>query len=199
MSEQGGNVTRARYEQIVAEARELIAQVTRAQFALGDKALEIEPMRPVGESMPNECCPTARCCPIAPWRGARAGERGHGEVERRLFATFAPKALRPRLAAWLEPPVLIVPELRTMIRLGVHAYHIRRPAPLPLSEDELSTIQTSLQLLLGKRSLLVHPQRRVEHAPRLVPDVRAEIVSSNGHGPQIGHEPQTADHERRQA
>ncbi|MEH0549164.1 hypothetical protein QA802_40780 [Streptomyces sp. B21-105] len=53
MSERIGNVTRARYEQIVAEARELIAQVSRAQFALGDKALEIEPMRPVGGSMPN--------------------------------------------------------------------------------------------------------------------------------------------------
>lgn len=30
-----------------------------------------------------------------------------------LFATFAPKVLRPRLAAWLEQPTLIVPELRT--------------------------------------------------------------------------------------
>ncbi|MFE2530155.1 DUF6192 family protein [Streptomyces sp. NPDC059382] len=53
MSERVGNVTRSRYEQIVAEARELVAQVARAQFALGDKALEIEPMRPVGGSMPN--------------------------------------------------------------------------------------------------------------------------------------------------
>ncbi|WP_369174916.1 DUF6192 family protein [Streptomyces sp. R28] len=53
MAERVGNVTRARYEQIVAEARELIAQVARAQFSLGDKALEIEPMRPVGGSMPN--------------------------------------------------------------------------------------------------------------------------------------------------
>ncbi|MEV7535388.1 DUF6192 family protein [Streptomyces hydrogenans] len=53
MSERVGNVTRSRYEQLVAEARELIAQVSRAQFCLGDKALEIEPMRPVGGSMPN--------------------------------------------------------------------------------------------------------------------------------------------------
>ncbi len=53
MSERVGNVTRSRYEQIVAEARELVAQVAPAQFALGDKALEIEPMRPVGGSMPN--------------------------------------------------------------------------------------------------------------------------------------------------
>ncbi|MFI5809247.1 hypothetical protein [Streptomyces sp. NPDC051561] len=39
--ERVGNVTRTRYEQIVAEARELIAQVAKAQFTLGDKALEI--------------------------------------------------------------------------------------------------------------------------------------------------------------
>ncbi|MFI2188725.1 alpha/beta fold hydrolase [Streptomyces sioyaensis] len=104
-----------------------------------------------------------------------------------LFATFAPKALRPRLAAWLEQPVLIVPELRTMIRLSVRAYRIRRPAPLPLSDDELSTIHTPLYLALGKRSLLVHPHRQVERVPRLIPGTRAEIISDTGHGPQIDH------------
>ncbi|MFG2864992.1 alpha/beta fold hydrolase [Streptomyces sioyaensis] len=104
-----------------------------------------------------------------------------------LFATFAPKTLRPRLAAWLEQPVLIVPELRTMIRLGVRAYRIRRPAPLPLSDDDLSTIHTPLYLALGKRSLLVHPYRQVERVPRLIPGARAEIISGTGHGPQIDH------------
>ncbi|MFB7576645.1 alpha/beta fold hydrolase [Streptomyces sp. NPDC056165] len=104
-----------------------------------------------------------------------------------LFATFAPRALRPRLAAWLEQPVHIVPKLRAMIRLGVRAYRIRRPAPLPLSEDELSTVQTPLYLVLGKRSLMVHPQQQVERVPRLVPGARAEIISNTGHGPQIDH------------
>lgn len=50
MSQRVVNVSRSRYEQTVAEARELVAQVARAQFALGDKALEIEPIRPVGGS-----------------------------------------------------------------------------------------------------------------------------------------------------
>jgi len=104
-----------------------------------------------------------------------------------LFATFAPKALRPRLAAWLEQPVLVEPELRTMIRTGVRAYRIRRPAPRPLSEAELSTIRTPLYLALGKRSLLVHPHRQVERVPRLIPSARAEIISGTGHGPQIDH------------
>lgn len=40
-----GNVTRQRYEQFVTQAEELIAQIARSQFALGDTALEIEPMR----------------------------------------------------------------------------------------------------------------------------------------------------------
>lgn len=104
-----------------------------------------------------------------------------------LFATFAPKALRPRLASWLEQPVLVVPELRAMVRLGVRAYRIRRPAPLPLSDDELRTLRTPLYLVLGKRSLLVHPQRQVERVPRLVPGAHAEIVTGTGHGPQIDH------------
>ncbi|MBZ4016284.1 alpha/beta fold hydrolase [Streptomyces purpurogeneiscleroticus] len=104
-----------------------------------------------------------------------------------LFATFAPKALRPRLAAWLEQPVLVVPELRTMIRRGVRAYRIRRPAPLPLSEAALSGIRTPLYLVLGKRSLLLHPQRQVERVPRLIPGARAEIIAHTGHGPQIDH------------
>lgn len=53
MTDRIGNVTRQRYEQLVTQAKELIAQVARAQFALGDMALEIEPMRSVGGSMPN--------------------------------------------------------------------------------------------------------------------------------------------------
>ncbi|MEU8348602.1 MULTISPECIES: alpha/beta fold hydrolase [unclassified Streptomyces] len=103
------------------------------------------------------------------------------------FATFAPRALRPRLAAWLEQPVLVMPELRTMIREGVRAHRVRRPAPLPLSEEELAGIRTPLYLVLGRRSLLVHPRRQAERVPRLVPGARAEIVSDTGHGPQIDH------------
>ncbi len=51
MSERVGNVSRSRYEQLVAEARDLVEQVAKAQFGLGDKALESEPMRPVGGSV----------------------------------------------------------------------------------------------------------------------------------------------------
>ncbi|WP_369394790.1 alpha/beta fold hydrolase [Streptomyces sp. CG1] len=104
-----------------------------------------------------------------------------------LFATFAPKALRPRLASWLEQPVLVVPELRTMIRTGVRAYRVRRPVPQPLTDAELEAVHTPLYLVLGRRSLLVHPDRQVERVPRLIPGARAEIISRTGHGPQIDH------------
>nr|WP_307835171.1 alpha/beta fold hydrolase [Streptomyces adelaidensis] len=104
-----------------------------------------------------------------------------------LFATYAPKSMRPRLAAWLEQPVLVVPELRTMIRTAVRAYRVRRPAPLPLTDDELSTLRTPLYLALGKRSLLVHAQRQLERVPRLVPGARAEIFTSTGHAPWMDH------------
>ncbi|MFJ8850350.1 alpha/beta fold hydrolase [Streptomyces sp. NPDC102437] len=117
----------------------------------------------------------------------KVGLRFFAWVFASLFATFAPKVLRPRLAAWLEQPVLIVPELRAMIRSGVRAFRIRRPAPLPLSDDQLATIRTPFHLIMGKRSLLVHPQRQLERVPRLIPGARAEIIAATGHGPQIDH------------
>ncbi|MFJ6944407.1 alpha/beta fold hydrolase [Streptomyces wuyuanensis] len=104
-----------------------------------------------------------------------------------LFATFAPKALRPRLAAWLDQPVVAVPEMRKWIQLGARAFRIRRPAPLPLSEDELRSIRTPLYVIMGKHSLLVHPKRQLERVPRLVTGARAEIIAATGHGPQIDH------------
>ncbi|WP_443046629.1 alpha/beta fold hydrolase [Streptomyces sp. DSM 40750] len=104
-----------------------------------------------------------------------------------LFATFAPKAMRPRLAAWLEQPVLVVPELRTMARTALRAYTVRRPSPLPLTDEELSTVRTPLYLALGRRSLLVHARRQVERVPRLIPGAQAEIFSDTGHGPWMDH------------
>ncbi|MGW2184373.1 alpha/beta fold hydrolase [Streptomyces sp. NPDC001719] len=129
----------------------------------------------------------ASAIPLDPGGLEKVGLRFFVWIFVSLFATFAPKALRPRLAAWLEQPVLIVPELQAMVRAGVRAYRIRRPAPLPLTEDELRTIRTPLYLVLGKRSLLVHPRRQVERVPRLIAGARAEIVSDTGHGPQIDH------------
>ncbi len=43
-----GNVSQSRYEQIVAELRQVVEQQTQGQFTIGDRALEIEPVRPRG-------------------------------------------------------------------------------------------------------------------------------------------------------
>src|SRR5512135_600411 len=47
-----GNVTRERYEELVAEGRQLVAEQTRIQFRLGEDALEIEPLQPRGGAHP---------------------------------------------------------------------------------------------------------------------------------------------------
>ncbi|MFG3430310.1 hypothetical protein [Streptomyces californicus] len=43
-----GNVSPARYAEIVAELRQLVETATRIQFTIGDYALEVEPMRESG-------------------------------------------------------------------------------------------------------------------------------------------------------
>ncbi|WP_327733146.1 DUF6192 family protein [Streptomyces nojiriensis] len=45
-AEKIGSVSQSRYEQIVAELREVVDQHSRGQFTIGDRALEIEPSRP---------------------------------------------------------------------------------------------------------------------------------------------------------
>ncbi|MGW0583309.1 DUF6192 family protein [Streptomyces sp. NPDC002920] len=47
-----GSVSRARYEEIIAEDRKLVEVDSKIQFKIGDRALEIEPMRPHGGSSP---------------------------------------------------------------------------------------------------------------------------------------------------
>ncbi|QIY76119.2 alpha/beta fold hydrolase [Streptomyces sp. RLB1-33] len=105
-----------------------------------------------------------------------------------LFATFAPKALRPRLAAWLEQPVLVVPELRTMIRTAVRAYRIRRPAPLPPD----------------RRRVVHHPypapprarQAQPARAPRAANGARAPPDTGNPGRDHLQHRSRTTDRPR---
>lgn len=51
-----GSVSQRRYEQIVAELREVVEQQTQGSFTIGDRALEIEPMRERGgqQAAPGE-------------------------------------------------------------------------------------------------------------------------------------------------
>lgn len=55
-----GSVSKQRYEQIVAELREVVEQQSRASFVIGDRALEIEPLREVGGRTAGERIPVVR-------------------------------------------------------------------------------------------------------------------------------------------
>jgi hypothetical protein len=48
-----GHVTQRRYDEMVNQARELVALTSRAQFCIGEFALEIEPMRTPGGAHPG--------------------------------------------------------------------------------------------------------------------------------------------------
>ncbi|MGA5448915.1 DUF6192 family protein [Streptomyces umbrinus] len=48
-----GQVTRQRYDEMVAADRQLVAQIGRAMFTIGDHAVEIEPMRSQDGSVPH--------------------------------------------------------------------------------------------------------------------------------------------------
>ncbi|MFD5341932.1 DUF6192 family protein [Streptomyces hawaiiensis] len=47
-TEKVGSVSQSRYDEIVAELRQVVEQQTRGSFTIGDRALEIEPMRERG-------------------------------------------------------------------------------------------------------------------------------------------------------
>lgn len=65
-----GAVSKDRYDELVAETRELFAQDTNIQFKVGDNALEIEPMRLRGLAARRRREPAHR-------------QRGHRDVRRR--------------------------------------------------------------------------------------------------------------------
>ncbi|WP_330301996.1 MULTISPECIES: hypothetical protein [unclassified Streptomyces] len=56
-----GRISRERYEQIIAADRELVGQMQRIQFTIGDHANEIEPVQQVGGAHPAP----ARTCPAS--------------------------------------------------------------------------------------------------------------------------------------
>ncbi|MBL7501416.1 alpha/beta fold hydrolase [Frankia sp. CNm7] len=98
------------------------------------------------------------------------------------LAGLAPAPLRRRLAVWLDNPVLEVPELKKVLLTGARAFRTRRPAPLPLTDDDLRSIRTPTLALLGERSPLLHP-RRAQARIELMPNGHADILPGVGHGP----------------
>ncbi len=103
------------------------------------------------------------------------------------LAGLLPRRLFPNLSARLSNPVLDRPELKRSILLGARTYRVRRPAPLPMSDEELSAISTPILFMIGDRSPLLHAEPTRDRAQRLMPNVDVEVVTGSGHGPSIEH------------
>jgi pimeloyl-ACP methyl ester carboxylesterase len=98
------------------------------------------------------------------------------------LAGLTPSPLRRRLAARLDNPILLVPELRKVLLTGARAFRTRRPAPEPLSDADLRGIQTPTLVLVGEHSPLLHPAR-AQARTALMPHGHADILPGVGHGP----------------
>ncbi|WP_269859643.1 alpha/beta fold hydrolase [Streptomyces sp. RPT161] len=103
------------------------------------------------------------------------------------LAGLLPRRLFPNLSSKLSNPVLDYPELKRSILLGARTYRVRRPAPLPLTDKELSAVRTPTLLLIGDRSPLLHAAPTRDRAQRLMPNVDVELVADTRHGPSIEH------------
>jgi pimeloyl-ACP methyl ester carboxylesterase len=102
------------------------------------------------------------------------------------LAGLTPRPLRKRLAVRLDNPVLLVPELKKVLLTGALTFRTRRPAPPPLSDDELRAIEIPTLVLIGERSPLLHPER-AQARVGLMPHGHAEILPGVGHGPGFEH------------
>ncbi|MDF3294438.1 alpha/beta fold hydrolase, partial [Streptomyces silvisoli] len=128
---------------------------------------------------------TAGLPQLAPsWSG---NDRSRDLNSEHSLAGLLPRRLLPGLSKKLSNPVLDYPELKRSVLLGARTYRVRRPAPLPLTDEELSAIRTPTLLLIGDRSPLVHAVPARERVQRLMPNVDVELVTDTRHGPSIEH------------
>jgi pimeloyl-ACP methyl ester carboxylesterase len=103
------------------------------------------------------------------------------------LAGLLPGPLRRRAAERLDNPVLVVPELLKVLLMAARTYRSRRPAPLPLGDDEIRSIPVPLLLLLGQQSPLVHAQPVAERVRALLPASDVRVLPGVGHGPGFEH------------
>jgi pimeloyl-ACP methyl ester carboxylesterase len=116
---------------------------------------------------------------------------GLEEVGTRFFVWAYINGIVGLLPSWLltgwtkrfRNPLLEMPELKRCVLLGALSYRTRRPAPLPLTDDELRSITTPTLLLLGEYSPLLRSKPVAKRTKALMRNVDVEIVSGTGHGP----------------
>jgi pimeloyl-ACP methyl ester carboxylesterase len=108
--------------------------------------------------------------------------RFYANVLAGALATLAPKRMRPWLSRVLANHALVMPPQHLdPIMIVARTWRSRRPAPLPLSDDQLRSLRLPVQVLIAGRSSLLRPKLALARA-QLIPGVRAEIVPGAGHG-----------------
>ena len=96
------------------------------------------------------------------------------------LATLTPMPLRRRLARWLDNPVMLQPELMTLMWAAIRGYHAEPKFPGILTDDELRSITVPVLLVAGARSALLTPAEA--HARgSLMPHAEVAIVPGS-HG-----------------
>jgi pimeloyl-ACP methyl ester carboxylesterase len=102
------------------------------------------------------------------------------------LATLTPMPLRRRLARWLDNPVMLEPELMTLMWAAIRGYRMEPKFPAVLTDDELRSIDVPVLLVTGARSALVTPvQARARGS--LMPHAEIAVVpGSHGSFNRIG-------------
>jgi pimeloyl-ACP methyl ester carboxylesterase len=88
--------------------------------------------------------------------------------------------LRRRLARWLDNPVMLLPELMTLIWAAIRGYHAEPKFPGVLTDDELRAIEVPVLLVTGARSALLTPAEARARGS-LMPHAEVAIVCGS-HG-----------------
>jgi pimeloyl-ACP methyl ester carboxylesterase len=96
------------------------------------------------------------------------------------LATMTPMPLRRRLARWLDNPVMLEPELMTLMWAAIRGYRMEPKFPAVLTDDELRAINVPVLLVTGARSALLTPaQARARGS--LMPHAEVAVVPGS-HG-----------------
>jgi pimeloyl-ACP methyl ester carboxylesterase len=73
------------------------------------------------------------------------------------LASLTPMPLRRHLARWLDSPVMLQPELMTLMWAGSRGFRMEPKFPAILTDDELRAIDVPVLLITGARSALLTP------------------------------------------
>jgi len=96
------------------------------------------------------------------------------------LASMTPMPLRRRLARWLDSPLMLEPELMTLMWAAIRGYHAEPKFPGVLTNDELRAINVPVLLVAGARSAMLTPAEARARGS-LMPNAEVAVVPGS-HG-----------------